>query len=100
MAAVAEEVHAMNLTLGLYTNMGSFMGVSPAPTTPNHPMHPAHLTHAQLRGTRNLTPRGAQAHNGPGLNCSRVAYEADGCAQARRDIDTMTSWGIDFLKIG
>ena len=43
MAAVAEEVHAMNLTLGLYTNMGSFMGVSPAPTT-----QPPHPTHAQL----------------------------------------------------
>ena len=65
MKALADELHAMNLSLGLYTNMGPEMGV----------------------------------HNGPGLNCSAAAYAENGCAQARKDIEAMASWGIDMLKI-
>jgi hypothetical protein len=34
----------------------------------------------------------------PGLNCSASNLVSD-CEQARKDIDTMTSWGIDSLKI-
>ena len=65
MKALADDLHAMNLSLGLYTNMGPVMGL----------------------------------HNGPGLNCSSASYAENGCAQARKDIETMASWGIDMLKI-
>jgi hypothetical protein len=65
MKALADDLHAMNLSFGLYTNMGPVMGL----------------------------------HNGPGLNCSSVSFAENGCSQARRDIETMASWGIDMLKI-
>ena len=54
LAAVAEEVHALNLSLGLYTNMGSFMGVRPAPTTPPHG-HP-HPCAAMMRSLARSDP--------------------------------------------
>lgn len=38
-------------------------------------------------------------HNGPGLNCSNVSFAENGCAQAKADIDTLASFGIDYLKI-
>ena len=38
-------------------------------------------------------------NTGPWLNCSNVSYAENGCAQAKADIGTLASFGIDYLKI-